>query len=89
MSYAVNTHQGISRNYNEDRVSITLNIKKQGSRAHFFAIYDGHGGHLCCDFLKEELHQRLINNSYFPSEPKKALAQTISQVENLFLEKAM
>lgn len=47
-SYAVNTHQGISRGYNEDRVSITLNIKKNGAKAHFFAIYDGHGGSLCC-----------------------------------------
>ena len=47
-SYAVNTHQGISRGYNEDRVSITLNIKKNGVKAHFFAIYDGHGGSLCC-----------------------------------------
>lgn len=26
-SYAANTNQGISRNYNEDRVSIILNIK--------------------------------------------------------------
>ncbi|MCL0138070.1 hypothetical protein M2T37_27710, partial [Klebsiella pneumoniae] len=49
-SYAVNTHHGIARSYNEDRVSITLNIKKQGIRAHFFAIYDGHGGSLCCEF---------------------------------------
>ena len=55
-SYAVNTHQGISRTYNEDRVSITLNIKKKGVKAQFFAVYDGHGGHLCCDFLKDNLH---------------------------------
>ena len=55
-SYAVNTHSGISRNYNEDRVSITLNIKKKGVRAQFFAIYDGHGGSLCCDYLKDNLH---------------------------------
>lgn len=50
-AYAVNTHQGISRNYNEDRVSIILNISKNGTKAAFFAIYDGHGGSNCCDFL--------------------------------------
>lgn len=56
MSYAVNTHQGISRNYNEDRVSITLNINKNGVKSQFFAVYDGHGGANCCDYLKDSLH---------------------------------
>lgn len=27
-TYAANTHQGLIRNYNEDRVSIILNITK-------------------------------------------------------------
>ena len=31
-AYAANTHQGIVRNYNEDRVSIILNIVKPPSR---------------------------------------------------------
>lgn len=50
-AYAANTHQGIVRNYNEDRVSIILNIVKPPSRSNevwpkcsFFGIYDGHGG---------------------------------------------
>ncbi len=30
--YAVNTHQGIVRGYNEDRVSIVLNIMKPPNR---------------------------------------------------------
>jgi protein phosphatase 2C family protein 2/3 len=53
-----------SRNYNEDRVSIILNVIKPNSRKNedwpkcsFFAIYDGHGGNRCADFLKENLHQ--------------------------------
>lgn len=51
VTYAANTHQGMVRNYNEDRVSIILNIiqpkfKKVEvwPRSSFFAIYDGHGG---------------------------------------------
>lgn len=55
-AYSVNTHQGISRNYNEDRVSVTLNILKHGVKSQFFAIYDGHGGSNCCDYLKDNLH---------------------------------
>jgi len=64
-SYAANTHQGISRNYNEDRVSIILNMTKPSQKVStvkewpkcsFFAIYDGHGGSLCADYLKDNLH---------------------------------
>lgn len=32
-AYAANTNQGLVRNYNEDRVSIILNIMKPASRA--------------------------------------------------------
>jgi hypothetical protein len=62
-SYAANTHQGLIRNYNEDRVSIVLNITKPPSRSDmdwpmcsFFAVYDGHGGTRCAEFLRDNLH---------------------------------
>ena len=32
MGYAANTHNGVSRNYNEDRISIVLDLKKPGSK---------------------------------------------------------
>jgi hypothetical protein len=64
IGYGVNTNKGTVRNYNEDRVSIILNVVKPSSRKHeewpkvsFFGIYDGHGGNKCADFLKENLHQ--------------------------------
>ena len=52
------------RNYNEDRVSIIMNMTKPTSKKHlpswpkcsYFAIYDGHGGSACADFLKDSLH---------------------------------
>ena len=52
------------RNYNEDRVSIILNISKPKykpdtlfwPKCMFFAVYDGHGGNGCADFLKDSLH---------------------------------
>lgn len=60
ISYAANTHCGIIRPYNEDRVSIILNIIKPKfksvaiwPRCSFFAIYDGHGGATCADFLRD------------------------------------
>jgi hypothetical protein len=63
ISYGVNTNKGQVRNYNEDRVSIILNVLKPVSRKNedwpkvsFFGIFDGHGGTKCPDFLKENLH---------------------------------
>ena len=63
-SYAANTHSGLVRNYNEDRVSIILNIIKPESKkgvenwpdCSFFAIYDGHGGEKCAEHLRDTLH---------------------------------
>lgn len=50
-AYAANTNKGIIRNYNEDRVSIILNILKPNTRkgedwpkCSFFGVFDGHGG---------------------------------------------
>ena len=72
-AYAVNTNEGISRNYNEDRVSIILNITKNGIKSFFFAIYDGHGGNMCCDFLSDNLHQYILNSKKFPYKPRQAI----------------
>jgi len=53
----------IYRNYNEDWVSIILNITKPAFKniedwptCSFFAVYDGHGGASCADFLRDNLH---------------------------------
>lgn len=62
-SFAANTHQGVVRKYNEDRVSIILNIVKPNSFkgnywpvCSFFGVFDGHGGNKCADYLKDNLH---------------------------------
>ena len=60
-AYAANTNQGISRDYNEDRVSIIININKPNNyegewpRVSFFSVYDGHGGNKCAEFLRQNL----------------------------------
>jgi serine/threonine protein phosphatase PrpC len=72
-AFGANTHQGISRNYNEDKVAIIANIQKPKHKqispwpvCSFFAIYDGHGGHKCANFMKENLHWIIINQACFP-----------------------
>ena len=79
-AYAANTNQGLVRTYNEDRVSIITNLLPPKSRTDvnveswprcsYFAIYDGHGGSLCADYLRDHLHQYVINEPCFPADPK-------------------
>lgn len=93
VTYAANTHQGMVRNYNEDRVSIILNIIKPKfkqidfwPRCSFFAIYDGHGGANCADFLRDQLHQLIVRDPDFPQNPIKAIQRSFEQAEKQFLE---
>jgi protein phosphatase 2C family protein 2/3 len=46
---------------------------KTWPKCSFFAIYDGHGGSNCADFLKDHLHTIIINQPCFPKDPYKAL----------------
>ena len=95
-AYAAVTDQGLVRNYNEDRVSIVLNILKPAYRSNetwphcsFFGIYDGHGGSKCADFLRDNLHQFIIRSPSFPFNPSEAIIQGFLQAETLFLASAL
>ena len=92
-AYAANTNQGLVRSYNEDRVSIILNIVKPEHRQHeqwpkcsFFGVYDGHGGHLCAEFLRDNLHQFVVREDSFPWDPEQALAKGFQKAEDKFMK---
>ena len=98
-AYAANTNQGLVRNYNEDRVSIILNILRPATKEHqysdkdwprcsFFGIYDGHGGNACADFLRDNLHQFVIKEQSFPANPKEALKHGFANAEKKFFQLA-
>lgn len=93
VAYAANTNQGIIRNYNEDRVSIILNILKPPNRTNeewpkcsFFGIYDGHGGSGCADYLRDNLHQFVIKEPSFPWNPKEAIRTGFAKAERRFTD---
>lgn len=81
------------RDYNEDRVSIILNILKPKSRENedwprcsFFGVYDGHGGSGCADFLRDSLHQFVIKEPTFPWNPKEAIREGFKKAEQKFMD---
>ena len=75
--YGANSYNGIVRNYNEDKIKVIVDYKlekevispkgiKVNPKISYFAIYDGHGGNQCSNFLQEKLHSFLFNSEYFP-----------------------
>jgi len=52
----------------------------------YFAIFDGHGGTGCANFLRDNLHTYIVDSEYFPKDPKKALYAGIIKAENEFLK---
>ena len=72
--YCACTNQGLVRTYNEDRVSIVLNVTKGDAKSknmtnqtncHFFGVYDGHGGSLCAEYCRSNLHQFVRITKHF------------------------
>ena len=94
-AYAANTHQGIIRDYNEDRVSIVINMEKPKSctiddsewpRICFFGIFDGHAGNKCAEYLKDNLIKKISNNKFFPKDIKRAINLGFLSAEKDFIE---
>jgi protein phosphatase 2C family protein 2/3 len=49
------------------------NNQQNWPKCSFFGVYDGHGGDKCSDYLRDNLHQMIIRDKMFPSDPKQAL----------------
>ena len=63
------------------------NLKdKEKLKLSFFAIYDGHAGNKCAEYLKNNLHNFIFESKYFPSEPIKAIKQGFDKCESKFIE---
>lgn len=94
-AFSVNTHQGTVRSYNEDRVSILLNAQqrfenlqsKGVSHCSMFGVYDGHGGAECCNFLKENQHNYLLNK-YNVTKFEENIKKSFKELDTDFLRKA-
>lgn len=94
--YSVNTTNGMIRTYNEDRVSIVINIKRKPDwkaqrwpNCAYFSIFDGHGGSLCADFLKDNLHKFILDSPHFPDNPVAAIEEGCAQAEHDFCKFAL
>lgn len=92
-----NTHQGRIRDYNEDEITITVSAGlTQSKKLKYFipeilntftmcSIFDGHGGGDCSKYLKNNLHNFLIDEVF---QSKKEFTRKVkalyTKTENLY-----
>ena len=92
-SYAANTNQGIVRNYNEDRVSIIINMNRPSNyqsslpwpKISYFAIFDGHAGNKCAEYLRENLLKLICSNIFFPENIPEAIRLGFEKADEQYL----
>ena len=94
-AYGGNSYNGIVKKSNEDKIKIIANYKlskevkkKNGEIINpsisYFAIYDGHGGNKCSNFLQENLHEYIFSSKYFPLYTMQAIKSAYLQAEKNF-----
>ena len=73
------------KKYNEDKLHINLNIKINNKNYSFYSVYDGHGGDVVSNYLKDNLQNEIIKhikcfediNQYY----KKILLESFENIE--------
>jgi len=74
-----------NRPYNEDKILINC-VKNNKTKMHLFAIFDGHAGDKCCNFLTENFGKILFSNINIFNNASKALKETYITLEKNFKE---
>lgn len=97
-SFAANTNTGLVRKANEDRIAIILNViqpknkqpklrEEDWPKIQIFAVYDGHGGNQCAEYLKEHLHNNIIMNQNFPHNVQQAIVDGSKKTDSAYVKK--
>ena len=74
-----------NRPYNEDRILINCQ-KINNKKIHLFAIFDGHGGDKCCNYLMNNFDKILFSQNNIINNTPKSLKETYFLLENKFKE---
>ena len=90
-SYCMNSYKGLFKDINEDYIISLININKPNNyigqwpnSLSYFAIFDGHCGITCSEYLMKNLHNFIFNNQFFPNNPIKALEYAFDKAEEEF-----
>ena len=97
MGFGANSFQGTTRDHNEDRLKVIyehnqaspVNGNLINHNVSYFAIYDGHGGDKCCNFLQQNLHNYIFKSQYFIINTLKAIGEAYDKVDLAFESMAL
>ena len=92
-SYASNSYIGMFKDYNEDRIDLVEIIEQPENKKNifwpkmsYFAVFDGHCGQSCSNFLKNNLLDFIINTPDFPTDIKKSIICGFENAEKHFIK---
>lgn len=100
-AFAINTHPGLVRTYNEDKVTIQINAYKKFKRrtrtdqtadqisCSLFSLFDGHGGPHCCNYLKNSFHDTLFDELDIDGLLPSSLLSIFSKLDRNYLQEAL
>ena len=93
--FGINSYNGKVKNYNEDRLRVIASHLSQSKKypnkvyhMSYFAIFDGHKGKKCSEFLKKKFFEYLVSSPFFPDEPLKAIIEAFKNSESNFFQMA-
>lgn len=98
-AFGICTTQGIVKSFNEDGVSIIMNVtrdlrslqsdqKTSDANFSYFSVFDGHGGNKCVNYLRDNLHLKILNDPDFPARCDRAIFNGVLKAEKEFLDMA-
>jgi len=90
-AFAASTFQNFKKK-NEDKINISINSKvrnKLGATVdvHNFAIFDGHGGSTCAEFLRDNLHKFIFEDPEFLVAPDESIIKGFNKAEEIIINK--
>lgn len=84
-AYAFLSNEGNVRAYNEDRVSIhSFQFANTGKHLYYFALFDGHGGDKCADYLKDNLFNFIITDPSIETNTSFAIHNAFRICESVY-----
>lgn len=86
-AFASSTHSGNVKPFNEDRVSVVPRLSNEYPDISLFAVYDGHGGQGCAEFLKESMPHFVARQPDLRTETARALTNAFKEAEEEFMRK--
>ncbi|CCW60655.1 unnamed protein product [Phytomonas sp. EM1] len=80
LDFSATAEQGVRRTMEDQYVML-------GDGIPFFAIYDGHGGTQCAEYLRDHLHKLILGHPEIMSSPEKAICEGITKADQQFLQR--